>query len=64
MKKNSKWIHIDIAGPSFKLNDVIKNDDFMKEIKHKRKCIDDIYKSADMLDITVIDEDCNTKIII
>jgi len=24
IKKNTKWIHIDIAGPSYKLNDVIK----------------------------------------
>lgn len=24
IKKNTKWIHIDIAGPSYKLNDVVK----------------------------------------
>jgi leucyl aminopeptidase len=24
IKKTTKWIHIDIAGPSFKLNDVVK----------------------------------------
>jgi leucyl aminopeptidase len=24
IKKNTKWIHIDIAGPSYKVDDVIK----------------------------------------
>jgi leucyl aminopeptidase len=24
IKKHTKWMHIDIAGPSYKLNDVIK----------------------------------------
>ena len=24
VKKNTKWMHIDIAGPSYKVNDIIK----------------------------------------
>ena len=24
IKKNTKWMHIDIAGPSYKLNDIVK----------------------------------------